>query len=161
MFLIIARLIKAYSTVLFCNVLRIYLLSDDLLTLRIDFWSHRRYCFERFDCKTNKGYFTITSVVSAKIHLSFYLFEKSLGTLYYAGDWIPVRERSVKAPDKLGLFTVIVASNELCYHTNCSRWFYVFFGQWNLTVSYNWPKPSYWAVRFWTKVVYFVACAVL
>ena len=127
MFLIIARLIKAYSTVLFCNVLRIYLLSDDLLTLRIDFWSHRRYCFERFDCKTNKGYFTITSVVSAKIHLSFYLFEKSLGTLYYAGDWIPVRESSVKAPDKLGLFTVIVASNELCYHTNCSRWFYVFF----------------------------------
>lgn len=37
MFLIIARLIKAYSTVLFCNVLRIYLLSDDLLTFRIDF----------------------------------------------------------------------------------------------------------------------------
>lgn len=35
MFLIIARLIKAYSTVLFCNVLRIYLLSDDLLTLRL------------------------------------------------------------------------------------------------------------------------------
>lgn len=33
----------------------------------------------------------------------------------------------MKAPDKLGLFTVIVASNELCYHTNCSRWFYVFF----------------------------------
>lgn len=55
------------------------------------------------------------------------MFEKSLGTLYYAGDWIPVRERSVKAPDKLGLSTVIVASNELCYHTNCSRWFYVFF----------------------------------
>ena len=27
----------------------------------------------------------------------------------------------------MGLFTVIVASNELCYHTNCSRWFYVFF----------------------------------
>ena len=33
----------------------------------------------------------------------------------------------MKAPDKLGLFTVIVASNELCYHTNCSRWFYFFF----------------------------------
>lgn len=89
------------------------------------------------------------------------MFEKSLGTLYYAGDWIPVRESSVKAPDKLGLSSVIVASNELCYHTNCSRWFYVFFGQWNLTVSYNSTKPSYWAVRFWTKVVYFVACAVL
>ena len=36
-----------------------------------------------------------------------------------------------------------------------------FFGQWNLTVSYNSTKPSYWAVRFWTKVVYFVACALL
>ena len=59
-----------------------------------------------------------------------------MGTLYYAGDWIPVRESSVKAPDKLGLSTVIVASNELCYQTNCSRWFYFFFrsmkphGQW-------------------------------
>ena len=29
----------------------------------------------------------------------------------------------MKAPDKLGLSSVIVASNELCYHTNCSRWF--------------------------------------
>lgn len=36
-----------------------------------------------------------------------------------------------------------------------------FFGQWNLTVSDNSTKPSYWAVRFWTNVFYFVACAVL
>lgn len=59
---------------------------------------------------------------------------KSFTPYWYAGDWIPVRESSVKVPDKLGLSTVIVASNVLCYHTNCWRWFYFFWSLENPTV---------------------------